>query len=178
MFPKAHAAAYVMMAWRVAYCKVFYPLEYYCAYFSIRADAFDYEKMTMGRDKLEHYIDDYKNKKAEGTISNTEENELKDMRLVQEMYARGFDFMPIDLYKAKARSFQIFDGRIMPSFKVIDKVGEVAGEGIEIAARAGEFLSKDDLRIRSGVGQTVIDKLSELGILGDMASSNQLSLFD
>jgi DNA polymerase-3 subunit alpha (Gram-positive type) len=66
----------------------------------------------------------------------------------------------------------------MPSFKVVDKVGEVAGEGIEIAARAGEFLSKDDLRIRAGVGQTVIDKLSELGILGDMASSNQLSLFD
>jgi DNA polymerase-3 subunit alpha (Gram-positive type) len=178
MFPKAHAAAYVMMAWRVAYCKVFYPLAYYCAYFSIRADAFDYEKMAMGRDKLEHYIDDYKRKKAEGTISNTEENELKDMRLVQEMYARGFDFMPVDLYKAKARSFQIFDGKIMPSFKVIDKVGEVAGEGIEIAARSGEFLSKDDLRIRSGIGQTVIDKLSELGILGDMASSNQLSLFD
>jgi DNA polymerase-3 subunit alpha (Gram-positive type) len=178
MFPKAHAAAYVMMAWRVAYCKVFYPLAYYCAYFSIRADAFDYEKMAMGRDKLEHYMDDYKSKKAEGTISNTEENELKDMKLVQEMYARGFNFMPIDLYKAKARSFQIFDGKIMPSFKVVDKVGEVAGEGIEIAARAGEFLSKDDLRIRAGVGQTVIDKLSELGILGDMASSNQLSLFD
>jgi DNA polymerase-3 subunit alpha (Gram-positive type) len=178
MFPKAHAAAYVMMAWRVAYCKVFYPLAYYCAYFSIRADAFDYEKMAMGRDKLEYYMDDYKSKKAEGTISNTEENELKDMKLVQEMYARGFNFMPIDLYKAKARSFQIFDGKIMPSFKVVDKVGEVAGEGIEIAARAGEFLSKDDLRIRAGVGQTVIDKLSELGILGDMASSNQLSLFD
>jgi DNA polymerase-3 subunit alpha (Gram-positive type) len=178
MFPKAHAAAYVMMAWRVAYCKVFYPLAYYCAYFSIRADAFDYEKMAMGRDKLEHYMDDYKRKKAEGTISNTEENELKDMRLVQEMYARGFEFMPIDLYKAKARRFQIIDGRIMPSFKVVDKVGEVAGEGIEIAARAGEFLSKDDLRIRAGVGQTVIDKLSELGILGSMASSNQLSLFD
>ena len=136
MFPKAHAAAYVMMAWRVAYCKVFYPLAYYCAYFSIRANAFDYEKMAMGRDKLEYFIDDYKNKKSLGTITNTEEDELKDMRIVQEMYARGYDFMPIDIYKAKARSFQIIDGKIMPSFKVIDKVGEVAGEGIEIAARA------------------------------------------
>lgn len=142
MFPKAHAAAYVMMAWRVAYCKVFYPLAYYCAYFSIRANAFDYEKMAMGRDKLEYFIDDYKNKKSLGTITNTEEDELKDMRIVQEMYARGYDFIPIDIYKAKARSFQIIDGKIMPSFKVIDKVGEVAGEGIEIAARAGEFLSK------------------------------------
>ena len=166
MFPKAHAAAYVMMAWRVAYCKVFYPLAYYCAYFSIRANAFDYEKMAMGRDKLEYFIDDYKNKKSLGTITNTEEDELKDMRIVQEMYARGYDFIPIDIYKAKARSFQIIDGKIMPSFKVIDKVGEVAGEGIEIAARAGEFLSKDDLRARAKVGQTVIDKLNDLGLLG------------
>ena len=178
MFPKAHAAAYVMMAWRVAYCKVFYPLAYYCAYFSIRANAFDYEKMAMGRDKLEYFIDDYKNKKSLGTITNTEEDELKDMRIVQEMYARGYDFIPIDIYKAKARSFQIIDGKIMPSFKVIDKVGEVAGEGIEIAARAGEFLSKDDLRARAKVGQTVIDKLNDLGLLGIMADSNQLSLFD
>ena len=178
MFPKAHAAAYVMMAWRVACCKVFYPLAYYCAYFSIRANAFDYEKMAMGRDKLEYFIDDYKNKKSLGTITNTEEDELKDMRIVQEMYARGYDFMPIDIYKAKARSFQIIDGKIMPSFKVIDKVGEVAGEGIEIAARAGEFLSKDDLRARAKVGQTVIDKLNDLGLLGSMADSNQLSLFD
>lgn len=178
MFPKAHAAAYVMMAWRVAYCKVFYPLAYYCAYFSIRANAFDYEKMAMGRDKLEYFIDDYKNKKSLGTITNTEEDELKDMRIVQEMYARGYDFIPIDIYKAKARSFQIIDGKIMPSFKVIDRVGEVAGEGIEIAARAGEFLSKDDLRARAKVGQTVIDKLNDLGLLGSMADSNQLSLFD
>ena len=168
MFPKAHAAAYVMMAWRVAYCKVFYPLAYYCAYFSIRANAFDYEKMAMGRDKLEYFIDDYKNKKSLGTITNTEEDELKDMRIVQEMYARGYDFIPIDIYKAKARSFQIIDGKIMPSFKVIDKVGEVAGE----------FLSKDGLRARAKVGQTVIDKLNDLGLLGSMADSNQLSLFD
>ncbi len=178
MFPKAHAAAYVMMAWRVAYCKVFHPLAYYCAYFSIRADAFDYEKMAMGRDKLEHYMDDYRKKKSAGTISNSEEEELKDMRIVQEMYARGYDFMPIDLYRAKARSFQIIDGKIMPSFKVIDKVGEVAGEGIEIAARAGEFLSKDDLRTRAKVGQSVTDKLTELGILGNMTDSNQMSLFE
>ena len=85
MFPKAHAAAYVMMAWRVAYCKVFYPLAYYTAYFSIRATAFDYEKMAMSPVRLEHYIAEYKAKKAEGTISNTEEDELGVMRIVQEM---------------------------------------------------------------------------------------------
>ena len=178
MFPKAHAAAYVMMAWRVAYCKVFYPLAYYCAYYSIRANNFDYEKMTMGRERLDYFIDLYKKKADDGTITAAEEGELKDMRIVQEMYARGFEFIPIDIYKAKARNFQIIDGKIMPSFKVIDKVGEVAGEGIEIAARDGEFLSKDDLRQRAKVGQTVVDKLSDLGILGKMAESNQLSLFD
>jgi DNA polymerase-3 subunit alpha (Gram-positive type) len=178
MFPKAHAAAYVMMAWRVAYCKVFYPLAYYCAYYSIRANAFDYEKMAMGRDKLEYFLADYKARKAEGKLTNAEEEELKDMRIVQEMYARGFEFTPIELYTAKARSFQIIDNKIMPSFKVIDKVGEVAGEGIEIAARDGEFLSKEDFRQRAKVGQTVSDKLSELGILKDMAESNQFSLFD
>lgn len=178
MFPKAHAAAYVMMAWRVAYCKVFYPLAYYTAYFSIRATAFDYEKMAMSPVRLEHYIAEYKAKKAEGTISNTEEDELGVMRIVQEMHARGYEFTPIDIYKAKARTFQIIDGKIMPSFKVISKVGEVAGESIEIAARDGEFLSKDDLRQRAKIGQSAIDKLSELGILGDMTDSNQLSLFD
>ena len=178
MFPKAHAAAYVMMAWRVAYCKVFYPLAYYTAYFSIRATAFDYEKMAMSPVRLEHYIAEYKAKKAEGTISNTEEDELGVMRIVQEMHARGYEFTPVDIYKAKARTFQIIDGKIMPSFKVISKVGEVAGESIEIAARDGEFLSKDDLRQRARIGQSAIDKLSELGILGDMTDSNQLSLFD
>ena len=117
-------------------------------------------------------------RKKGDAASKKEQDTLKDMRIVQEMYARGYDFMPIDIYKAKARSFQIIDGKIMPSFKVIDKVGEVAGEGIEIAARAGEFLSKVDLRARAKVGQTVIDKLNDLGLLGSMADSNQLSLFD
>ena len=170
-----------MMAWRVAYCKVFYPLAYYCAYFSIRANAFDYEKMAMGQDKLKYFINDYRKRRAEsptGKLSNTEEDELKDMRIVEEMYARGFDFTPIDIYKAKARSFQVIDGKIMPSFKVIDKVGEVAGESIEIAASNGKFLSKDDLRQRAKVGQTVIDKLTDIGLLNGMAQSNQLSLFD
>ena len=172
MFPKAHAAAY---------CKVFYPLAYYCAYFSIRANAFDYEKMAMGQDKLKYFINDYRKRRSEsptGKLSNTEEDELKDMRIVEEMYARGFDFTPIDIYKAKARSFQVIDGKIMPSFKVISKVGESAGESIEIAAAKGEFLSKDDLRQRAKIGQTVIDKLTDIGLLNDMAESNQLSLFD
>ena len=128
MFPKAHAAAYVMMAWRIAYCKIFYPLAYYAAFFSIRASAFSYEIMCQGRDKLEYYLADYK--KRSDTLSKKEQDTLRDMRIVQEMYARGFDFMPIDIYKAKARHFQIIDGKLMPSLSSIDGLGEKAADAV------------------------------------------------
>ena len=98
MFPKAHAAAYVMMAWRIAYCKVNYPLAYYAAYFSIRASAFSYEIMCQGQQHLEAVMADYK--KRSDSLSQKEQASLKDMKLVQEMYARGFEFLPIDLFKA------------------------------------------------------------------------------
>ena len=109
MFPKAHAAAYVMMAWRIAYCKVNYPLAYYAAYFSIRASAFSYEIMCQGQQHLEAVMADYK--KRSDSLSQKEQASLKDMKLVQEMYARGFDFLPIDLFKAHSRNFQIMDGK-------------------------------------------------------------------
>jgi len=178
MFPKAHAAAYVMMAWRVAYCKVFYPLAYYCAFFSIRADAFSYNLMCMGRDKLEYYIKDYKERHNAKTLSPTEEATYADMRIVQEFYARGFEFMPIDIFRAKARSFQVIDGKIMPSLKAIDGLGEVAAESIEIAARDGAFLSKEDFKTRAKVGDSAVSLLDSFGILGSLPDTNQLSLFD
>ena len=118
MFPKAHAAAYVMMAYRIAYCKVNYPLAYYGAYFGIRANAFSYEKMCQGKEKLQYYINDYTRRSS--SLTNKEQDEMKDMHIVQEMYARGFEFMPIDIYKAKATKFQIIDGKLMPPFSTID----------------------------------------------------------
>lgn len=113
MFPKAHAAAYVMMAWRVAFCKVFYPLAYYAAFFSIRANGFSYELMCQGREKLEYHLADFK--KRSDSLSKAEQDTLRDMRIVQEMYARGYDFMPIDIYRAQAERFQIIDGKLMPA---------------------------------------------------------------
>lgn len=178
MFPKAHAAAYVMMAWRIAYCKVFYPLAYYSAFFSIRAKAFSYEIMCQGRDKLDYYIEDYKKRDALKELSNKEEDQLRDMRIVQEMYARGFEFMPIDLKRVKASRFQIIDGKIMPSLCAIDGLGEKAAEQIETAAKDGDFLSKDDFRQRCKVGTAISDLLENLGILSGIPESNQLSLFD
>ena len=176
MFPKAHAAAYVMMGYRIAYFKINYPLAYYAAYFSIRATAFSYELMCLGKERLEYYMNDYQKRKD--TLTNKEQDTLKDMRSVQEMYARGFEFMPINLYKAKAHRFQIIDGKLMPALDTIEGLGEKAADAVEEAAKNGPFLSKDDFRNRTKVSKTVIDLMDDLGLLGDIPESNQISLFD
>ena len=176
MFPKAHAAAYVMMAWRIAYCKVNYPLAYYCAYFSIRASAFSYEIMCQGQKHLEETMADYR--KRSDTLTNKEQDALKDMRIVQEMYARGYEFEKLDIFRAHSRNFQIIDGKVMPSLSSIDGLGEKAADAIMEAAKDGPFLSKDDFRSRTKVSKTVIDMMSDLGLLGDIPESNQISLFD
>ncbi len=176
MFPKAHAAAYVMMAYRIAYCKVYYPLAYYAAYFSIRANAFSYELMCQGKEKLEYYMRDYLKRKD--SLSNKEQDTLKDMKLVQEMYARGYEFLPIDLYRSQATKFQIVDGKLLPPFSSIEGMGEKAADAVEMAAADGPYLSLDDFRQRTKVSKTVIDFMADLGIFGDLPTSNQLSLFD
>ncbi len=176
MFPKAHAAAYVMMAWRIAYCKINYPLAYYAAYFSIRASAFSYELMCQGKERLAYYMADYK--RRSDSLSKKEQDSMKDMHIVQEMYARGFEFWPIDIYKAKAHHFQIIDGKLMPALSTIEGLGDKAADQLEAAAKDGPFLSRDDLRTRSKLSKTVIDFMGDLGLLGDLPESNQLSLFD
>ncbi len=178
MFPKAHAAAYVMMAWRIAWFKINYPLAYYCAFFSIRASAFDYEMMCLGPERLAEHMENIKKAIADKTAKPKDEAAYDDMRLVQEMYARGFEFVKPDLYTAKASSFQIVDGKLMPSFSSIAGVGPNVAELIEDAAARGEFLSKDDFMQRTHASQTIVDTLDKLGILGEMSSSNQLSIFD
>ncbi len=178
MFPKAHAAAYVMMAFRIAYFKVYYPLAYYTAYFSIRASAFSYELMCQGRDKLEFFLADYRKRNAAKQLSKKEEESLKDMKIVQEMYARGYEFMKMDIFKADAHRFQIIDGKIMPALSSIDGMGDKAAESLAEAAKDGPFLSKDDLRERGKVSKTIVDAMDDFGILGDLPESNQLSLFD
>jgi DNA polymerase-3 subunit alpha (Gram-positive type) len=176
MFPKAHAAAYVMMGWRIAYCKVFYPLAYYASYFSVRATGFSYELMCMGKERLEHYLKELKQRKDD--LSNKEQDYIKDGRIVQEMYARGFEFMPIDLYRAEPHRFQIIDGKLMPSFNSIEGLGDNAAVAIAEAAKDGPFLSKDDFRERTKVSKTIVELMSDLKLLGDIPESNQLSLFD
>jgi len=176
MFPKAHAAAYVMMAWRIAYCKVNYPLAYYAAFFSIRASAFSYELMCQGQKHLESVMADYK--RRSDVLSKKEQDAARDMKVVQEMYARGFDFVPIDIFSAQSRSFQVVDDKIMPSLNSIDGLGEKAADAIVEAAKDGPFLSKDDFRQRTKVSKTVVDLMDDLKLLGDLPESNQISLFD
>jgi DNA polymerase-3 subunit alpha (Gram-positive type) len=176
MFPKAHAAAYVMMGWRIAYCKVFYPLAYYASYFSVRATGFSYEIMCQGKERLEVYLKDFKKRKD--TLSNKEKDQYADGRIVQEMYARGFSFMPLDIYRAQPHRFQIIDGKLMPSLNSIEGLGDNAAIAIAEAAKNGPFLSKDDFRERTKTSRTVIDLMSDLGLFGDLPESNQLSLFD
>ena len=176
MFPKAHAAAYVMMAWRVAWCKIHHPLQYYTAYFSIRADGFDYEKICLGREHFREVLESLR--KRADILTDVEKLTLRDMRIAEEMFARGFDFVPIDLYRAKADRFQIMDGKIMPSFQSIAGMGEKAAKSLESAAAEGRFLSREDLIQRSKISQTMAESLAEMGILGDMPMSNQMSLLD
>ncbi|MCI5730716.1 MAG: PolC-type DNA polymerase III [Eubacterium sp.] len=178
MFPKAHAVAYVMMAFRIAYFKVYYPLAYYAAFFSIRAKAFDYELMCQGRERLEATMREYKKRLAAKELSPKEEAAYGDMKIVQEMYARGYEFMPIDIFKAEAKHFQIIDGKLMPSLNTIDGMGDKAAEGVVEAAKDGPFTSCENFKNRSKISGTTVEKMRELGLLGDLPLSDQMSLLD
>ena len=178
MFPKAHAAAYVMMGFRIAYFKVYHPLAFYSAFFSIRAKAFDYGLFCFGKEKLLSVIKEIK--KVEKRHRNKkDEDVLGDAYIVLEMYARGFEFMPIDIYRAKPKQFQIIDNKIMPALVSIEGLGDKAAYALYEAAKKGKFLSKDDLKQRAkGTTQTAIDKMTELGIINELPNSSQISLFD
>ncbi len=177
MFPKAHAVAYVMMCWRIGWFKVHRPEAYYAAWFSIRAKHFDYEHICRGRKVLEQTMAEYRALGDQAT--KPQKDEYGDMRLAQEMYARGIEFEPLDLFRAKSRHFTVTgEGKIMPAINSVSGMGEQAADAIEEAAKNGPFLSRDDFRERTKCSNTVIDTLARLGILGDIPESNQMSIFD
>ncbi|MBQ6129040.1 MAG: PolC-type DNA polymerase III [Lachnospiraceae bacterium] len=180
MFPKAHAAAYVMMAWRIAYYKIHYPLAYYAAYFSVRASGFSYEVMCRGRDVIEEELARYKKMTDDPSVKMTskQENTLRDLKIAQEMHARGYEFMPIDIFRADAHKCLIIDDKIMPRLDCIDGLGDKAADQVMEAVKDGKFLSIDDFCDRTHVSRTVADHMTELGILAALPQSNQLSLFD
>ena len=174
MFPKAHAAAYVMMAWRIAWYKVYHPLAYYAAYFSIRAKAFSYEDMCLGKEHLDEKMRAIKNT-PKHEVKNADLDLLREMKIADEMYARGYEFWPLDIYKAKAKDFQVIDGKIMPALTSIDGMGEKAAQQVEEAAKGEPFTSLENFRNRTKAPQACIEKMKELGIMGDLSDTDQLS---
>ena len=176
MFPKAHAAAYVMMAFRIAYFKINYPLAYYAAYFSIRAlGDFDYSSMCRGIETAKQAEREIKEK---GNASTTkEDNKLTVLEIAVEFYARGFKFYPIDLYKSDAKSFIVAEGGLIPPFNSLQGLGITAAQGIvDGRANGKEFTTIEDFKQRTGLGSTLIELLKENGVLKGIPETNQLTL--
>ena len=179
MFPKAHAAAYVVMSWRIAYYKVHYPLAYYTAYFTVKGKGFDYEKMCVSLPKLRQGLSELKEKMNQKDVTANDKLMYRDMRIVEEMMARGIEFEPIDIFKAKADRFIITEnGKIMPSLDSIAGLGANAAKSIEEDAVNGPYLSMEEFIQRTKVSKTNAQQLKSLGLLGSIPESNQLSFFD
>ncbi len=179
MFPKAHAAAYVMMALRVAYFKVHHPIYYYCAYFSIRAKAFDIKDHEWWTGCSEAHDERNRLKNAKiNEASNVEIDLYTTLEIVNEMLERGFKFGKLDLYNSDATEFLIDGDTLIPPFSAMDGLGDNVAKQLVKAREEGEFLSKTELRKRGGLSSTLVEKMDEMGILGNMPEDNQLSLFD
>ncbi|MFC4557157.1 PolC-type DNA polymerase III [Virgibacillus kekensis] len=175
MFPKAHAAAYVLMAVRIAYFKVHYPIYFYAAYFSVRAGDFELDTMVKGSDAIRKRIEGIM---AKGNDASPKEKNLATvLEVALEMCERGFSFQKVDLYKSSATDFLVDGNSLIPPFNAVDGLGTNAAINIVKVREDGEFLSKEDLRQRSKISKTVLEYLDEHGCLEGMAEKNQLSLF-
>lgn len=177
MFPKAHAAAYVTNAFRIAWFKVHIPLAYYAAYYSIRAKAFDAQWMIFGKEKAKNKMKEIEIKNQKKEATKAELDMYDDLEIVLEMYERGFEFLPVDLYESDSTKFKIQDNKLRPPLNSIPGFGTVAAQGIVEARKDGKFMSIDDLKIRAKIGTSGADLLKSFGCLKGMSQSNQMSLF-
>lgn len=179
MFPKAHAAAYVIAALRLAWYKIYYPINFYSAFFTVRGDAIDAVAAVEGKAAVKKKMDEFKQKKQAGNpVTAKEESTYVVNQIVIEMLARGIEFLPVDIYKSDSRIYRIEDGKIRLPFGAIDGIGENAAKAIAKARdEGGEFMSYDDLMARAGIGKSVVEALKEAQALGDMHEQNQISLF-
>ena len=177
MFPKAHAAAYVIAALRIASYKIYYPLEFYSAFFTVRGGAIDAVAAVQGKEAVKKKMNEIKLKGNEATAK--EESQYVVLQIVIEMLARGFEFLPVDLYKSDWRIYKIEDGKIRLPFSAIDGIGETAAIAISKAVERNPdgFVAADDLANEPGVGKSVVDALRAAGALGDLPESKQISFF-
>lgn len=176
LFPKAHAVAYVMMAYRIAYCKVHYPREFYAAYFTVRAPDFDMEHVVRGIDYIKRFIKDVY---AQGyKASNKDKDTVTYLELVVEMMSRGYTIDKIDLYKSHPTRFTVTETGLLPPLGALGGIGTAAAESIAETRKSGQpFISQEDLRVRAKVSKSVVEKLAEHGALGDMPETDQIDLF-
>ncbi len=175
MFPKAHAAAYMISTLRVGWYKVHQPLAYYAAYFSARGEGFDAVTALKGREAVHAKLQELKRKGFE--ISAKEKQTLPFYQVIQEMLARGIQLLPVDLYHSDAKRYRIEDGKIRLPFGSLEGVGESAAISLEEARAEGPYISVDDLRIRSKISKSVIETLREAGALKDLPETSQTTLF-
>lgn len=176
MFPKAHAAAYVTNAFRIAWYKVHIPKAYYAAYFTIRADGFDADVMCNGKEKVKNKMKEIEMKGS--AASKTDQDMYAVLELVIEFYERGLNFLPVDLYKSEATKFKVENDGVRPPFNKVPGFGTIAAESLVEARKDGKFMSINDLKIRAKIGDKAIEVLKSTGCLNGMSQSNQLSLFD
>jgi DNA polymerase-3 subunit alpha (Gram-positive type) len=176
MFPKAHAAAYAMMALRIGWFKVYRPVAFYTAYFSVRGEDFDANIMTRGKDKAKAIYLELK-KRNGNELSQKEKNILTLLALVIEMYERGIEMLPVDIYKSEALRFTMEEGKIRPSLNSLSGLGNNAALSIAEARKKGSFKSVEDLRLSAKVGKNVIEILRDYGCLDGMPGDNQMTIF-
>ena len=175
LFPKAHAVAYVLSAYRIAYCKVHHPKEFYAAYFTVRAPHFDYTLVHKGLDYMKRFI---QNVNAQGTKASVNDKDTATyMELCVEMLERGFVFDEVDLYKSDAHKFLVTEKGLLPPLGAIGGIGGVAAEGIVEARKKGPFISQEDLRNRAKISTSNVEILDELGVLEGMPKTDQIELF-
>ena len=182
MFPKAHATAYVMMAWRIAWFKIYYPLEYYAAFYTVRPDVFDLESAISSKEKIEKKIKELEAKQhanSKEKITQKEESLIPIFEIINEMLARGFKILNIDLNLSEATSWKIDyqNKALIPPFIVVDGLGIAAANSIVEARNKKAFTSKDDLIKRTLINKTTLDKFENLGIINHLNSTDQIKLF-
>ena len=175
MFPKAHAVAYVTMAFRIAYFKVYYPLEFYASFFTIRAEDFDIYTILEGYDAVRRRIMEIE--EAGLTASQKDRKLLPVLELVLEMYARGFSFYPIDIYKSDAEKFLVEGKGLRLPFCALPNIGVSAAQGIVKAREEKDFLSIEDFQIRTHLNKTGMDLLRKNQCLAGLPETTQISLF-
>ncbi|HOB11789.1 MAG TPA: PolC-type DNA polymerase III [Syntrophomonadaceae bacterium] len=175
MFPKAHAVAYVTMAFRIAYYKVYYPLAFYASFFSVRAEDFEAQTILAGYDQVHKRIKDIE---RQGTGASLKDKKLLPiLEVALEMLARGFEFYPVDIYNSHAYKFSVQEKGLLLPFSALPNVGKTVAQGIVTARDEAEFISVEDFQLRTRINKTAVDVLREYGCFRDLPETTQISLF-